>query len=98
MYQSPPRIDIAMVAIELVNGRTELELELELEHELAGTEVLHLIDVSGDHNNRVTYRIDDPEMKKLFHINPVTGMITIKAEIEGEVNVLTIIAQKGFST
>ena len=34
-------------------------------------------------------------MKKLFHINPVTGVITIKAEIEGEVNVLTIIAQKG---
>jgi len=72
-----------------------------LEHEPAGTEVMRVaaIDWDGTYpNNRVTYRIDDPEMREMFHIDPDTGVITTNKEFdreEGEVYAVTVIAEDG---
>jgi len=57
------------------------------------------IDWDGTYpNNRVTYRIDDPEMREMFHIDPDTGVITTNKEFdreEGEVYAVTVIAEDG---
>ena len=65
------------------------------------TEVIRVSAIDDDDtfpNTKVTFRIDDPEMRELFHIDTYTGVITTKKEFnreDGEVYALTVIAEDG---